>query len=71
MEKMKSLFRNACIVTTGVVLATPVFAAVDMAEVEAKITAATGQGEEAGGWVIVAAVSLAVIGLILAVVRKI
>lgn len=71
MEKMKSLFRNTCIAATGAALTSPAFAAIDMTEVESKITAATGQGEEAGGWVIVAVVSLAVVGLIIAVVRKI
>lgn len=78
MEKLKGYFaaptnfvRNASIGLAGVAAASPVFAEVDITGVKAGIESAQGKGEEVGGYVIIAAVALVVVGVVLAIVKKI
>lgn len=77
MKTLKSLFaapgtavRNAGIAFSGAVMASPSFAAIDTAAIEAGVLANTAKGEEVGGYVILAVLAFAVVGIIIGMVRK-
>lgn len=71
MERMKSFFRNTCIAATGAAIASPSFAAIDPTEVVADIEAAGTSGETVGKAVIAVVAALVVVGVIIALVRKV
>ncbi|MOA55488.1 hypothetical protein D3C78_1792890 [compost metagenome] len=71
MDRMKSFFRNGCIAATGFAVASPSFAAIDTTEVVADIAAAGTSGETVGKAVIAVVAALVVVGVIIALVRKV
>ncbi|MBS1157772.1 MAG: Phage Coat protein [Proteobacteria bacterium] len=72
---MKSMCRNGAVkVAAGIsslVAAGASYAAVDLTAVQTGITGAQTSGETVGGYVIAAVAGLVVVGVILAIVRKI
>lgn len=75
MQKLKSLLSRGGVVLSGAAgaaaVALPAHAEVDITGVTSAITGATTQGESVGGLVIAAVAALVVIGIIIAIVRKI
>lgn len=71
MQKLKNMYRNGAIALTGAVVASPSFAAVDTTAVDTAIKAAGTQAEGVGGTVIAVVAGLVVIGVIIAIVRKV
>lgn len=71
MQQLKSMFRNASIATTGFLAANSAFAAVDVSGAVSAVEAAENQGGTVGTAVIVAVASLVVIGVVIAIVKKI
>lgn len=71
MQKLKTMFRNGSIALAGAVVAAPSFAAVDTAAVTTAINGAGTQAEGVGGTVIAVVASLVVIGIIIAIVKKV
>lgn len=72
---MLSKFNTACALFFSLVVsffvASPAFAAVDTSAVASALDEATASGQEVGGYVIGAVVGMAVVGIILAVIRKV
>ena len=71
MQKLQTLFRNGSIALVGAAVASPSFAAVDTTAVETSIKAAQTQAEGVGSTVIAVVAGLVVIGIIIAIVKKV
>lgn len=70
MKKLSSFFRNASIAAVGTAVAVPAFA-LDTASVGAAIDSATGQAGDIGEFVVAGVAALVVIGIAIAIIRKV
>ncbi|MDF9902024.1 major capsid protein [Pseudomonas laurylsulfatiphila] len=71
LRKLSAFPRNVGIAVAGSLMSAAAFADVDTTAVQAAITAAEGDAQSVGGYVIAAVAGLVVIGLIIGIVKKI